>query len=175
MYSISSCKGLCGGDKEMSYEIGCKLADNGDFIPHNEVMRECILGDLKPGEYYVLEVKKMTDSKKRTLPQNNAMYLFFNKLAKRLNDSGFDKRAVFEKMKKGFFISWSGHCVKQDLWRPIMEALTDKESTAKLTKQELSSIYENVNKFTVERLGFSEPFPSMDSLLFEQELKENQQ
>lgn len=159
----------------MSFEIGCKLNEQGEFIPHNWLMREIILNemDLKPGEYYVLEVKKMSDKKKRTLPQNNSMHLFFTHLARKLNDSGFDKREVFSRMLKGFFISWTPYSVKEDIWHPIMSKMTGKDSTAKLEKQEVSDIYENVNKFTTERLsGLHVPFPSMDSLLFEQELKE---
>ena len=156
----------------MEYEIGCKLSSSGDLIPYNETMREIMLDDLKVGEYYALKVVKMGAKKKRSLPQNNAMYLFFKKLAAKLNDSGFDKRMVFEKMSKGFFIGWSSNCVKQDMWKPIMVACTGKESTAKLDKEEVSKIYENVNKFTTERLGFHEPFPSIDGLMFEQEKNE---
>lgn len=157
----------------MNYEIGVRLNNRGEFIPHNEVMREIILDDLKPGEYYVFKVVKMSEKKKRTLPQNNAMYLFFKKLANAFNDSGFDKREVFSRMLKGFFISWTPHSVKEDIWNPIMSKMTGKDSTAKLEKQEVSDIYENVNKFTTERLdGLHVPFPSMDGLFFEQELKE---
>ena len=156
----------------MEYEIGCKLSNTGDLIPYSEVMREIMLDDLKVGEYYTLKVVKMSEKKARSIPQNNAMYLFFKKLAKKLNDSGFDKRMVFEKMSKGFFIGWSSNCVKQYLWKPIMVAVSGKESTAKLERDDVSQIYENVNKFTSERLNFHEPFPSIDGLMFENEINE---
>lgn len=153
----------------MDYTIGVKLNAKGEFEPYNEVMREILLDDLKTGEYYEFKPVKMSDNKKRTILQNNAMHLFFKKLANRLNDAGFDKRTVLNKMKEGFMLWWTPKGVKEDIWYQMQMHLTGKESTAKLDRDEVSEIYKGVNVFTLERLGFSEPFPSMDGMLFDQE------
>jgi len=107
---------------------------------------------------YIVKIERKKQS--RTNPQNNALHLYFDMLGDVLNESGQDKKIVFSKMKEGVFIEWDKESVKNDLFKPIMKAVTGKTSTAKLTKDEISKLYEVLNRFTAERLGVSVGFPS---------------
>lgn len=101
----------------------------------------------------------MTDKKPiRTIPQNAALHVYFELLAKELNDAGLDMKKVFE--VKAVEVPWSAGSVKEVLWRPIQGAMIGEESTTKLTTIEISEVYEVLNRHTAQKLGVSVPWPS---------------
>lgn len=123
----------------------------------NEDQRERLITAIRKqstGEFGFL-VKLETG--KRTLPQNNAMHKYFSLLANALNDAGFH---MVKTLKEGAEIDWTEHSVKKEIWLKVMEPLTGKTSTAKLDRNEVSEVYENVNRFIASRTGVMVPFPS---------------
>lgn len=92
----------------------------------------------------------------RTLSQNNAMHLWFEHLATELNDAGLDQRKV---LKPSIDIPWSAIAVKEQLWRPIQEALVHKVSTTELTKQEVTRVFEILNRHLGEKFGLHVEWP----------------
>lgn len=98
---------------------------------------------------------------KRTLQQNSAFHLFFELLAQELNDGGFDMKKVIR-----VDIPWTANTVKNNLWKPLQEALLEKKSTTQLTRAEVSKVYDVLNRVIAERCnGLHVPFPSNDYLL----------
>lgn len=59
-------------------------------------------------------------------------------------------------------IPWNKILVKELLWRPVMQAMTEKFSTTELDRMEIDQIYEVLNKHFGEKLGIHVPFPSDD-------------
>jgi len=93
-----------------------------------------------------------------TPQQRKALHLFFDMLADELNNAGLDMKAV---LKPEVDIPWSKLTVKDHLWKPIEAAMIDKDSTEDMTNEEVSEIYEVLNRHLASKLGVSVPFPSM--------------
>lgn len=98
--------------------------------------------------------------KKRTLKQNDSLYLYLSMLATELNDSGNDMRKV---LKPTVDIPWSTDTVKRFLWKPIQEIMMDKKSTTELTTDELDKIYKVLDRHVSEKCGVHIEFPSIEN------------
>lgn len=100
--------------------------------------------------------------KPRTESQNKALHLYFTQLAEMLNDAGLDMRKV---LKPSISIPWTSQTIKENLWKPIMKAQTDKSSTTELTTKEITEIYDTINRHLSEKFGISVEWPSLESLI----------
>jgi hypothetical protein len=100
---------------------------------------------------------EVSEELKRTLQQNKAMHKYYTMLADKLNESGLDMKKV---LKPGIDIPWSPTSVKEFLWRPIQDAMLDKESTRALTTDEVDKIYRVLDRHLGEKLGIHVEFPN---------------
>ena len=77
---------------------------------------------------------------------------------------------VFE---KDLELSWTMLLVKDIIWREIQKALfKGKASTSKLNSDEVTQVYQAMNHYLASRIGIeSIDFPSIDSMIFEQNYK----
>uniref|UniRef100_A0A6H1ZGI3 Uncharacterized protein n=1 Tax=viral metagenome TaxID=1070528 RepID=A0A6H1ZGI3_9ZZZZ len=98
--------------------------------------------------------------KKRTIQQNKALHKYFELIAKALNDSGQDMRAV---LKPEVEIPWSKESVKEFLWKPILKLQLGKDSTTKMTTKDIDIIFDTFNRH-ISKFGVYEDFPSIDNL-----------
>lgn len=96
----------------------------------------------------------------RTSQQNKAINLYCRQLAEALDAAGY---SVMEVMRHDAEIPWSEELAKDLLWRTVQRAMFGKESTTELDKQEVSEVYEVVNRHIAQTKGVSVPFPSEDS------------
>lgn len=115
----------------------------------------------KEGKFIELEVAK----KKRTNRQNRSLYLMFTQLADELNNNGMYLAKV---LKHDAEIEWTSDLVKQLLWRPLMQVITKKDSTAQLTTVEIDKIFIVLSKHLGENLGVETRWPSIETLMEEQ-------
>ena len=78
-------------------------------------------------------------------------------VANALNNAGLD-------IKKTLIVdvSWSSHTVKEIMWKGIQKVLLNKTSTTKLTKSEVTKVYETLNRMLAERYGVYVEFPSKE-------------
>lgn len=97
--------------------------------------------------------------KQRSSQQNKALHVYFNLIAKELNDAGLDMRVV---LKPHVAIPWTTISVKKFLWKPIQDGLFDKDSTTELTTVEPTLVYETLNRFLGEKFHIHVPFPSYE-------------
>jgi len=102
----------------------------------------------------------------RTEQQNRAMHLYFTHLSEELNNAGLDMRKT---LKPEISIPWTSANIKEFLWRPIQLAQVRKTSTKDLTTDELTKIYETLNRHLGEKFGISVAFPSIEELLLKEE------
>ena len=109
------------------------------------------------------------NEKQRTLQQNRALHKYFEMLAGTLNSAGLDMRVV---LKPGVDIPWSKNSIKEYIWRPIQEAQLRKKSTTELKTNEINLIWETINRHLSEKFGVSEPFPSIEEIMFRQREEE---
>jgi hypothetical protein len=104
----------------------------------------------------------------RTNKQNSALHLFLRKLADALNDAGLDMKAV---LKPEVEIPWSDSAAKEYLWKPVQKAMLGKESTKELETDEVSKVYDTLNRHLASKFGVSVPFPEIYQLIYEQDEK----
>jgi len=97
------------------------------------------------------------EKKQRTLRQNRALHKYFTMLADELNAAGLDMKKV---LKPDVDIPWTAENVKDNLWRGVQIAMFNKASTTELTTDEMTKVYETINRFTAEKHGVSVSFPS---------------
>lgn len=93
----------------------------------------------------------------RTNKQNAALHVYFEDVAEALNNAGLDMEKVLE--LKTVSIPWSKELVKEALWRPIQEAMIDKESTTEMDTKDPSDIYLVLHRHLAEKLGIDVPWP----------------
>jgi hypothetical protein len=91
------------------------------------------------------------------------LWKFFTLLAEELNAGGLDMRAV---LRKDVMVEWNKNSVHDYLWLPIQKALTQKSSTTELDKlEEITKIYDTLNRHLGTSFGISVPFPSEENQL----------
>lgn len=96
--------------------------------------------------------------KLRTYMQNRALHKDCDLIAEKLNDAGLDMKKV---IKKEIDIPWTTEGVKEWIFKPIMKAMYNKESTTELEKNsgEIEKIHDVImrelgEKFNVEYHSF---------------------
>ena len=124
-----------------------------------EIRNGKLIGSIPDGIY---ELKKFSQS--RSISQNKALYLWFRLEAEALNDAGFDMKKT---IRKDIDIPWSPESVKLYLWKPIMEAMFQKSSTAKLESSEINKIFDVITREIGGRTGVYVEFPSLEYLMQE--------
>ena len=99
------------------------------------------------------------DPKQRTQNQNSALWLWFEWLAKSLNESGKDMRVV---LKPTYSIPWTKESIHDHIWIPIQKAMFGTASTKDLTKHEqIDKIRDVIMRELGEKHEIEEiPFPN---------------
>lgn len=100
--------------------------------------------------------------KQRTLRQNSSLHKYFEMLSDELNSAGLDVKKTLE---YSVSIPWTPTSIKEILYRPIMIAITGKESTTELETKDLNLIYDTINRYLSEQFGLHVEFPSEDILI----------
>jgi transcription elongation factor Elf1 len=102
-------------------------------------------------------------TEKRTNQQNRALHKYFSLLSDSLNDAGFSVRKT---LRNDIEIDWTQQLVKELLWRPVQLIITQKDSTTDLNKiEEITKIYDTLNRFLGEKTGVYVPFPSEKEMI----------
>lgn len=102
----------------------------------------------------------MKTGKQRTPTQNKCLHKYCEMVADELNDKGITFTTFF---KPGFEVPWNQMVIKDNVWRPVQIAMTEKESTTELTTKECSDIYENINR-KLSEFGIYVPWPSKETM-----------
>jgi hypothetical protein len=100
-----------------------------------------------------------TPEQRYTDQQRKAIEVYCRLLADAFTDAGYSIQVVLE---KGVERDWTQSAAKELLWKPIMAAMTDKQSTTQLDSSEVSKIYETLNRHTSNIFGIGIQFPSRD-------------
>ena len=99
-------------------------------------------------------------AKTRTLTQNNCIHGYCDDLAKAFNDAGLDMETI---LKRGVAIPWDAHNTKKLIWHAVQLPMTGKKSSKDLLTNEVSKVYDVVNRYLSETFGVFVPFPSRDN------------
>jgi hypothetical protein len=99
-------------------------------------------------------------AKTRTLTQNSSIHKYCAQLAEAFNDAGLDMETI---LKKGVAIPWDEHNVKKLIWHEVQFPMTGKKSSKDLLTNEVSKVYNVVNRHLSQTFGVFVPFPSRDN------------
>lgn len=111
------------------------------------------------------------EAKKITRQQQKAMHLWFTQLAEALNSAGYDMRKT---ISPAIDILWTPYNIKNFLWRPVQQAMLGKRSTTELYSNEIDKIFDVINKTIGERTGVHVPWPSIEEIIYNEQLKNKQ-
>ena len=103
---------------------------------------------------------QIDNEQQRTNTQNAALHLYCKLLRVELNDRGLDIRKV---LAHKIDIPWTDSSVKEYLWKPTQETLTQKKSTTEANRIDYSPVYETINRYTTENFGIYLPWPSKET------------
>ncbi len=125
------------------------------LIPYSDEDREK-QNKFTEGAVYVVDIKNMDI---RTLQQNKSTHLWCEQIAKTLNDNNMNISGTIKSD-----VAWSMTTVKEIIFKPIVKALYNKDSTTKLNKNEFEKIIDNIILIFANK-GVSLPdFPNRESL-----------
>jgi len=103
------------------------------------------------GKELTYSIKEMTRSEQ----QNAALHAMFRRLSTALNDAGYDMKSESLTKKE---IPWTEHTIKEVLFKPMIKQLYEVDSTAKLSKEQLSEAVEAFFRAISMRTGVTAPF-----------------
>lgn len=97
-------------------------------------------------------------SKPYTDNQRNAAWLYMTQKSEQLNDVGLDMRVI---LKPTYSIPWTKDNFHDHIWIPIQKAMYGTDSMTKLTKEQVSKIFEVIERELGEKHGLDHvPFPN---------------
>ena len=102
------------------------------------------------------------EDKVLTRQQQKAIHLYFKHMADELTNAGLDIRKT---LKADFDVPWNAYLVKEFMWRPVQKEVCGKESTTKITTQEINQIFDVITKAIGEKTGLYIEFPSIEALI----------
>jgi hypothetical protein len=90
--------------------------------------------------------------------QRKAAWLYMTQKAEQLNDSGKDMRVV---LKPTYSIPWTDKSFHDHIWIPVQKAMYGTDSMTTLTKQQVSKIFEVIERELNEKHELEHvPFPN---------------
>ena len=100
--------------------------------------------------------------KPKTDKQRNTLHLWFEQVAKVLNDNGIGKQVVIEKLAtRGLESKWTKDSFKEDVYKPVFAKVTAvKTSTEDANTTDHDVCVQGLQKWAAQELGVVlPPFP----------------
>lgn len=117
-----------------------------------EFFSKFVLAEAEAGRDRLYSLVKANRSNR----QNATLHLLLRRLADGLNDAGFEIPHPF---KQGLEIPYTEHSVKELVYKPIIEAMFQKSSSADLTTEEFSSAMNTMVDAVNRNTGVYVPVP----------------
>lgn len=110
-----------------------------------------------------LAMETVNPEKPKTDAQRAAVHLWFEQVAKVLNDSGITKSVVLEKLTtRGLDTQWTKDSFKHDVYKPVFRAVAAKQSTEQANTTDHDICVSGLQKWAAQALGVVlPPFPSI--------------
>lgn len=124
-----------------------------------------VMTPIDPNKVYEV-IEKRTD--KRTIVQNAAQWKWFEQIGDLFNNQNIPLTKIMR-----LETDWNKDKVKANIFDPVIDALYQKGSSTLLNKDEYELIIMTMNKAFGDK-GITLPeFPSIDSMIFQQNYKDN--
>ena len=104
---------------------------------------------------------RWSTGKVRITKQQAAMQVYFREAAKQLNEHGIYQQTT-SRFQNGYLeVPWTEDSFKE-FWRSIQITMFNIKSTKDLKSNQVSQIYDAINKGISERIGLHIPFPKKE-------------
>ena len=113
-------------------------------------------------EYKFIDIEIKVKGKARSNQQNRALHKWLTMLSTFLNNCGLDMRTV---LAHHVDMPWDtkGENAKERLFKPVLQAVSGKESTAKADRKQYNEVYQILSRHFAEKHGVTIPeWPSED-------------
>jgi len=97
----------------------------------------------------------------RSGQQNKSIHLWLTWIADELRKQGQTMQNVLERIKRAE-IEPTMEALKEVVWKPYQKSAFGKKSSTELTKSEVTTVYDGLNKFFGQEFEIHIPFPSDD-------------
>ena len=132
----------------------------GSILPADAVAAAYLAQSVEGAEFELTPIETQRSPK-----QNKSLWVYCAKLAKALNDAGFDMRTY--PWKEGLSIPFTKNSIMDLFWRPVQNAMLGTDSTKELTTKTIQSIYEALDEAMFQRTGIRVNWPCIDSQMRE--------
>lgn len=107
------------------------------------------------------------ENEQRSLSQNNSLHKWLTEIATLLNEQGKTMKEVMSAMRE-YEVKPTMHGLKENVWKPIQEAMFGTTSTTELKKSEkqIDDIIDVMTKIFAQIEVTLPPFPSEESRNF---------
>ena len=127
----------------------------GNLIPYSAEDKKN-LDKLADGAIYEIDIKNID---MRSIKQNSAIHLWCNMIAQQLNNNGLYVSDIIKTQSH-----WNMSKVKENIFKPVVKSLYDKDSTTKLKKDEFEQIIDTIiQAFATKGIVISD-FPNRQDL-----------
>jgi hypothetical protein len=109
------------------------------------------------------DVRVQFVDKTRTPAQNNSLWKYCEMLAEKFNDSGYERIITSKVLSKAVEVPWCKDSVKEDIWNPVMFAVTGATSSRDLGTADVDKVYRVIHRHLASNMGISVAFPSKDT------------
>jgi len=127
------------------------VTDSDSINTINELLVDCY--------NEISDLRDKAKVKDRTQTQSNSRWLYLEMLATQLNEAGYDRVAVIEKLKSKPTVDVGN--TKESLyelyWRGVQKAVYPE--VIRLDKKQIQKVYETMNRHTADVFGVSIPWP----------------
>lgn len=104
------------------------------------------------------------EKEQRTKLQNRALHKYYELVAHEFREAGYDMKQI---LGKHIAIPATPELIKECIWKPIQNSMYSYDSTTQLTTDEISKVYEVLNKHLGEQFGIHVPWPSIEEQMLQ--------
>ena len=116
---------------------------------------EFVMQGVAMGKSMRYSIEADTEDAIRTEQQRKALEVWCRMVAKGLNDAGLGMKAVLA--VKEIDAEWTQITVKEVLFKPLLAAMTYKDSTTKANTTDYDAVRLTLGRHLSEKLGFTPP------------------
>ncbi len=137
-------------------EISLRYLGNGKFQAVTSIEAEWCETNFKQDSLSIFKVIKWTEKRGRTKLQNNALWLWFTKIAKFCQDAGIE---ITEIMPKKLKHPVTKDNFKEDVFNPCCNAIYEHTNSSELSTVELSDLVREIDYRILMPRGINVEFP----------------
>lgn len=138
-----------------------KITDYSQIDPALRIVDFDATESLNKGKPLYLSWSTEAPTKDMTTKQRGALHVWCTKFAGALNDAGLHRKKVMFSSGEIVELNWTMIMFKEEIYKPMLEALTGKGSTEEQTTVDPSTVADHINRHIGDTKGVTVGWPSL--------------